>query len=100
MATGCRWRLSIERFCAAGWTFAPKPDWFRSPSFRSRCCSPWREGDWSVLLEERRAVARTGRWDGFATERDVLELLLSRAMTEAGDAKPRRLRVWGHPPPT
>ncbi|MDG4551992.1 MAG: type II secretion system protein GspL [Candidatus Contendobacter sp.] len=61
---------------------------------------PWREGDWSVLLEERRAVARTGRWDGFATERDVLELLLSRAMTEAGDAKPRRLRVWGHPPPT
>lgn len=60
---------------------------------------PWQEGDWSVLLEERRAVARTGRWDGFATERDLLELLLNRAMAEAGDAKPRRLRVWGHPPP-
>ena len=61
---------------------------------------PWRESDWSVLLEGRRAVARTGRWDGFATERDLLELLLNQAMTEAGDAKPQRLRVWGDPPPT
>lgn len=60
---------------------------------------PWQEGDWSILLEERRAVARTGRWDGFAAERDLLELLLNQAMAEAGDAKPRRLRVWGHPPP-
>ena len=59
---------------------------------------PWREGDWSVLLEERRAVVRTGRWDGFATEQDLLELLLNQAMTEAGDAKPQRLRVWGNPP--
>lgn len=60
---------------------------------------PWQEGDWSVLLEEQRAVARTGRWDGFAAERDLLGLLLHRAMAEAGDARPRRLRVWGHPPP-
>ena len=61
---------------------------------------PWQEGDWSILLEERRAVARTGRWDGFATERDLLELLLNQALTEAGDAKPQRLRVWGDPLPT
>lgn len=60
---------------------------------------PWQEGDWSILLEEQRAVARIGRWDGFAAERDLLDLLLNRAMAEAGDAKPRRLRVWGHPPP-
>ncbi len=60
---------------------------------------PWREGDWSILLEERRAVARIGRWDGFAAERDLLDLLLNRVMTETGDAKPRQLRVWGHPPP-
>jgi general secretion pathway protein L len=60
---------------------------------------PWREGDWSLLLEERRAVVRTGRWDGFATERDLLELLLNQTLAEAGDAKPQRLRVWGNPPP-
>ncbi len=60
---------------------------------------PWGEGDWSVLLEERRAVVRTGRWEGFATERALLELLLNQAFAEAGDAKPQRLRVWGGPPP-
>jgi general secretion pathway protein L len=59
---------------------------------------PWREGDWSVLLEQRRAVVRTGRWQGFATERDLLELLLNQALAEVGDAKPQRLRVWGGPP--
>ena len=60
---------------------------------------PWQEGDWSIVLEARRAVARTGRWAGFASERDLLELLLSQAVAEAGVAKPQRLRVWGHPPP-
>jgi len=60
---------------------------------------PWQEGDWSVLLEERRAVARTGRWDGFASERDLLELLLHQASAEAGAVKPQRLRVWGNPAP-
>lgn len=60
---------------------------------------PWQEGDWSILLDNQRAVVRTGRWDGFATELDLLELLLSQAMAEAGDARPQRLRVWGHPPP-
>ncbi|MCC8999596.1 MAG: type II secretion system protein GspL [Candidatus Contendobacter sp.] len=60
---------------------------------------PWQEGDWSVFLEERRAVVRTGRWEGFATERDLLDLLLNQALAEAGDARPQRLRVWGSPPP-
>lgn len=60
---------------------------------------PWQEGDWSVLLEERRAVVRTGRWEGFAAERDVLELVLEQTLAEAGDARPQRLRVWGGPPP-
>ena len=58
---------------------------------------PWQEGDWSIVLEARRAVARTGRWDGFASERDLLELLLNQVVAEAGVAKPQRLRVWGHP---
>ena len=57
---------------------------------------PWQEGDWSVLLENKRAVVRVGRWEGFATERDTLGLLLNQALAEAGDAKPRRLRLWGN----
>ncbi|HHW78222.1 MAG TPA: type II secretion system protein GspL [Xanthomonadaceae bacterium] len=60
---------------------------------------PWQEGDWSLLLENRRAVVRTGRWEGFATERETLGMLLSQALAEAGDAKPRRLRIWGSPLP-
>ena len=60
----------------------------------------WQEGDWSVLLEQRRAVVRTGRWEGFATEHDLLELLLNQAIAEASAVKPQRLRVWGAPPPT
>ena len=56
---------------------------------------PWQPGDWSVLLEERRAVVRTGRWDGFAADRETLDFLLQQALAEAGDAKPPRLRVWG-----
>ena len=60
---------------------------------------PWEEGEWSVLLEAERAVVRTGRWEGFATERGMLELLLNQSLAEAGDARPRRLRVWGGPSP-
>jgi len=56
---------------------------------------PWQPGDWSVLLEEQRAVVRTGRWDGFAADRETLDFLLQQALAEAGDAKPQRLRIWG-----
>ena len=58
---------------------------------------PWQNDEWSVLLEARRALVRTGRWEGFATERDNLALLLAQALAEAGETKPRRLRVWGAP---
>ncbi|MBK8182222.1 MAG: type II secretion system protein GspL [Candidatus Competibacteraceae bacterium] len=56
---------------------------------------PWQDGEWSLLLEDRRVVVRTGRWNGFTTERDTLGLLLTEALIDAGDAKPRRLRLWG-----
>ncbi len=59
---------------------------------------PWEEGEWSVLLEGERAVVRLGRWQGFATERGMLELLVNQSLAEAGDARPQRLRVWGGPP--
>ena len=58
---------------------------------------PWQNDEWSVLLEARRALVRTGRWEGFATECDNLALLLAQALAEAGETKPRRLRVWGAP---
>ena len=61
---------------------------------------PWEEGDWSLLLEAGRAVVRTGRWEGFAAEWEMLDLLLTQAFAEAGEARPQRLRVWGDPPPT
>lgn len=60
---------------------------------------PWQDGDWSVLVENGRAVVRTGRWEGFALERESLHLFLDQALVEAGDAQPRRLRIWGSPPP-
>ncbi len=58
---------------------------------------PWRSDEWSVLLEERRALVRTSGWEGFVTECDNLALLLNQALAEAGDTKPQRLRVWGAP---
>lgn len=60
---------------------------------------PWQPGDWSVVLENQRAVVRTGRWEGFAIEPNTLDLLLQQAIAGAGDAMPQRLRVWGGPPP-
>lgn len=61
---------------------------------------PYAEGEWSLLLEEDRAVLRHGLWQGFATEQDNLTLLLDimRAAQESGaDGEParQRLRVWG-----
>ncbi|MBL8259276.1 MAG: type II secretion system protein GspL [Candidatus Competibacteraceae bacterium] len=56
---------------------------------------PWREGEWSLLLENRRAVVRMGLWAGFSTERDMLGLLLDRVLSEGGNAKPTGLRIWG-----
>lgn len=60
---------------------------------------PWREGDWSVLFDGPQAVVRTGRWEGFATERENLGLFLNLALAETGEAKPQRIRSWGGPPP-
>lgn len=60
---------------------------------------PWQEGDWSILLDRQRIMIRTGRWEGFVTESEALDLFLSQALAEAGDGKPQRLRIWGGLPP-
>jgi len=61
---------------------------------------PYQEDAWSILLEEQRAVARTGRWDGFVATPDELPLLLELALAEAGEQAPATLRVWGEATPT
>jgi len=48
---------------------------------------PWQDGDWSILVENRRALVRTGRWEGFATEQESLNLFLSQAFAEAGQLR-------------
>lgn len=55
-------------------------------------CLPWQEGEWSMLLDARRALVRTGPVSGFATERDILLPLLLAALE--GDEGPAALRVW------
>ncbi len=61
---------------------------------------PWQAGDWSVLVETGRAIVRTGRWEGFAIERELLDLFLNQALAEASSAQqPQRLRIWGCPLP-
>jgi general secretion pathway protein L len=55
---------------------------------------PWQPGQWSLLVENQRAIVRTGLWSGFSTEQDTLGLFVAEALSEAGDAKPERLRIW------
>lgn len=60
---------------------------------------PYEEGEWSLLLEEDRAVLRHGLWQGFATEQDNLPLLLDMMDSDGDDLAPQRLRVWGEMSP-
>jgi len=60
---------------------------------------PYKEGAWSLLLENERAVLRNGPWQGFATKRDNLPLLLRLALAEAGEGTPQQLQVWGETTP-
>jgi general secretion pathway protein L len=56
---------------------------------------PYEDGAWSLLVENERAVLRIGPWQGFASERDNLPLLLQLALAEASEKAPQRLQVWG-----
>jgi general secretion pathway protein L len=56
---------------------------------------PYEENAWSLLLDEAQAVVRSGRWDGFTTDRSELILLLRKALAEAGEQAPQTLRLWG-----
>ena len=56
---------------------------------------PYEEQAWSLLLDDNRAVLRTGRWSGFSTDQSELDLLLGLLLAEAGEQAPQYLRVWG-----
>ncbi|HWQ95433.1 MAG TPA: type II secretion system protein GspL [Gammaproteobacteria bacterium] len=58
---------------------------------------PYEEGTWTVLREAGDALCRSGVQAGFAADHDNLEILLSLAITEAGDAVPARLRILDTP---
>lgn len=59
---------------------------------------PYAEDAWSILVEDGRVVVRSGRWSGFADERDNLLLLLQLALHEAGENRPAQWRLWGAVP--
>ncbi len=54
---------------------------------------PWQAGEWSLLLEDGRAVVRTGEAEGFCIEREMLPSLLEAARTP-GD-EPEAIIIYG-----
>lgn len=54
---------------------------------------PWQEGEWCVVLENDRAIVRTGACEGFAVEREMLPLMLQ-ALTAEG-ATPTSIIIYG-----
>jgi general secretion pathway protein L len=54
---------------------------------------PWQSGEWCLVLEDDRAVVRTGRCEGFAIERDMVPALLAGARQESGD--PEAVIIYG-----
>lgn len=54
---------------------------------------------WTALIEGERCVVRTGADTGFAGETENLPVLLEAALADSALAHPRRLVVFGEPPP-
>ena len=54
---------------------------------------PWQAGDWSVACDSRRALVRTGRYSGFACDRENLAVLLDAAL-ESEQTPPANLHLW------
>jgi len=54
---------------------------------------PWQEGDWFIASDGQRALVRTERFNGFACDRENLEVLLGAAL-DAADEAPANLHLW------
>jgi len=56
---------------------------------------PLTRGRWGLLIDDGRALVRTGAGTGFACERELLSVLLPAALAaSAEDARPEGLQVW------
>jgi type II secretion system protein L len=53
---------------------------------------PWQEGEWSLVLENERALVRTGQAQGFCVEREMLPALLVGALE---DEEPGAIILYG-----
>jgi len=61
---------------------------------------PVADGQWSLLLDGRRALLRTGPQAGIALDSDNVEAVVTMALTAAGESRPSRLVVYDtHPEP-
>lgn len=58
---------------------------------------PFEPDAWTLLLEDHAFLLRTAPQLGFGGDADNLQLLLSAALEETGEAKPQRLIVYGDP---
>lgn len=56
---------------------------------------PYVEGEWTVIVDQDRALVRTGLHAGFSTDRDSLNLYLQFALRDLGENPLSRIRVIG-----
>jgi len=56
-------------------------------------CLPWREEEWTLLLEDETAVLRTARQGGFAIDTDNFATVLDAALADAGSEQRPAIRV-------
>jgi len=54
---------------------------------------PWTDDGWSIACDAHRALVRTGRFSGFACERENLALLLDAALDDT-EAPPENIHLW------
>jgi type II secretion system protein L len=54
---------------------------------------PWREGEWCLVIEDQRAIVRTGACSGFGVELPLLPAMLAAALDEAGP--PQAVILYG-----
>lgn len=54
---------------------------------------PWQEGEWCLVLEGDRAIARVGSCEGFAVERKMLPVMLQALV--AGGSPPASIVIYG-----
>ena len=57
-------------------------------------CLPWSEDEWTVLLEERGGVVRTGRQTGFGVDPENLEAVIDAAVARQPEEGMPRIRIF------